>query len=174
MQTIDTLEAKIAKNPKPQRSEKTVSMTRAEKKAETLRMQKEEWEKRNAAFAANKTNVWFRLWAGAMQLSILIEQDGLLREGQGNLYWFKNLAVGVAPGEEFLEHDALNGRVTLENMTLESAEMTEALIVQIQEARSEKLAEREALRVEIERIALVRKNAMNKLDDEERKALGLK
>lgn len=148
------------------------SDARASKKAAQQLQREHEARERLSKFEAEREVIWLRLWARALQMSILINEETLL-ETDGSSYWFDNLKVNATPGQEFIEHDSMNQRLTASSLTLESMESATYTIDSIFNARADELQRRENVRIEAERVAKVRAGAIEKLSEEERKILNI-
>lgn len=149
------------------------SDARANKKAADKLQREKEAKERLEKFEEEREIIWLRLWARALQMSILINEETLL-EADGGSYWFDTLKVNATPGQESIEHDSLNLKLTAASLTLENLDQATYTIDSIVTARTDELQRRENVRIEAERVAKVRAGAIEKLNDEERKVLNVR
>jgi hypothetical protein len=164
-------DAKPAAAKKPAKPRPTAAERRAQREAEREALLKEQAAK-EAEFEKNRATIWQGLWARALRLELLVRDHTDIREQSTHDWWFADFSVNAV--EQSFDLEGQYRPVSCETLKYLEVDRIERSLETGLEYVNDYLAEKERLRLEAEEQARRRQVALAKLDDEDKKALGLR
>lgn len=169
MPSTNTTAAKTPKTPKPRM---TAEERRAKREAERLAAEQER-EAARLAFEAERPLRWLELFTKALRIEVVKASSAYSEVIERQDYWFGYFRVD-ARKQSFSLEEMGSARLTQESLHPSDVERINSALDWALQWFDEYDAEQERLRKEAEELARRRKEAKDKLSDEDLAALGLR